>query len=324
MPVGTAALFASVAAPASSAERVNAALARRYSTNSTCSLQTVDLLCFSSQYYFINALYGLGNVVSLFGVTIFLRTQYNPFGDPVMPLLIFITFVVCDFVGKFLYYLADVESGGETQPVSISDPSPSMPAKPAGPDLAIMQMLKDAELMHLSEQCQSLTWDDAVTQYEAGRPKMMSFLKNLGVAKLSERTAVVTAFGKAKKKDEVKVGQPGGAGSHGAQKPPLALFAAHASGSSSPRCGAKTPARISCCRFSSRRMTAGCAAAWSRASVGSSRMWNRQPPGALAVLAGAGPTPSPHTMKLELSCAPECCTPVTSFHGPLMSASPPT
>ncbi len=40
---GTAALFASVAAPASSAERSANALARRYATNSTCSLQPVDL-----------------------------------------------------------------------------------------------------------------------------------------------------------------------------------------------------------------------------------------------------------------------------------------
>ena len=72
------------------------------------SLQTVDLLCFSSQYYFVVALYSLGSTVSMFGITIFLRAAYNPFGDPVMPMILFLMFVFSDMLSKFLYWLADV------------------------------------------------------------------------------------------------------------------------------------------------------------------------------------------------------------------------
>eukprot|EP00975_Prorocentrum_lima_P047380 9906748-Prorocentrum_lima.AAC.1 len=49
-------------------------------------LQTLDLMCFSSQYYFLNALMAMGMMSFMFGITIFLRTEtsvemYNPFSD---------------------------------------------------------------------------------------------------------------------------------------------------------------------------------------------------------------------------------------------------
>ena len=108
------------------------------------------------------------------------------------------------------------ESGGEKLPSTAAAAAAppavqnAAPAAAAGPDRAIVELLNDAGLAHLADVLQSLTWDDAVAKYEEGRPKMMSFLKELGVSKLSERTTLTTAFGKAKKKDEVVVGQPGG------------------------------------------------------------------------------------------------------------------
>ena len=73
------------------------------------SLQTLDLLCFSSQYYFILSLCGLGGLVSMFGITVFLRTQYNMFGDPAMPLICVIMFVLGDLIAKLCFRLADIK-----------------------------------------------------------------------------------------------------------------------------------------------------------------------------------------------------------------------
>ena len=49
------------------------------------SLQTLDLLCFSEQYYFLLALTSFAILLVVMGVTTFLRTQYNLFADPTSP-----------------------------------------------------------------------------------------------------------------------------------------------------------------------------------------------------------------------------------------------
>ena len=51
------------------------------------SLQTLDLMCFSEQYYFLVALISFGMLLVTMGVTTFINTNYNFFGDPVMPVL---------------------------------------------------------------------------------------------------------------------------------------------------------------------------------------------------------------------------------------------
>ena len=47
------------------------------------SLQTLDLMCFSEQYYFLVALISFGMLLVTMGVTTFINTNYNFFGDPV-------------------------------------------------------------------------------------------------------------------------------------------------------------------------------------------------------------------------------------------------
>ena len=52
------------------------------------SLQTLDLMCFSEQYYFLVALISFGMLLVTMGVTTFINTNYNFFGDPVMPVIV--------------------------------------------------------------------------------------------------------------------------------------------------------------------------------------------------------------------------------------------
>jgi len=73
------------------------------------SFQTLDVMCFSSQYYFLIAFIPYGYILIVYGVSILLRNYFNPFNDPAL-------FVVILFV-LFFYligvavcrYLADVK-----------------------------------------------------------------------------------------------------------------------------------------------------------------------------------------------------------------------
>ena len=76
-------------------ERPNTAAPRRWMMNSKVldesiaeSLQTLDLMCFSEQYYFLVALISFGMLLVTMGVTTFINTNYNFFGDPVMPVIV--------------------------------------------------------------------------------------------------------------------------------------------------------------------------------------------------------------------------------------------
>ena len=73
----------------------NTAATRRWMMNSKVldesiaeSLQTLDLMCFSEQYYFLVALISFGMLLVTMGVTTFINTNYNFFGDPVMPVIV--------------------------------------------------------------------------------------------------------------------------------------------------------------------------------------------------------------------------------------------
>ncbi len=74
------------------------------------SLQRVDLLCFSSQYYFVVTLGGFSIFLILMGWTIFFRADWNLFADPALPILLVVCWavfkgiknilmVVCNLVG---------------------------------------------------------------------------------------------------------------------------------------------------------------------------------------------------------------------------------
>ena len=61
------------------------------------------------QYYFINALFAIGMVLGLMGLTIFLRWEYSLFGDPIGPLIFAIIFLFGDLVQKLLRQLAGIK-----------------------------------------------------------------------------------------------------------------------------------------------------------------------------------------------------------------------
>jgi heme/copper-type cytochrome/quinol oxidase subunit 4 len=58
-------------------------------------LQTVDMLCFSSQFYFMASIHGFGMLLVMFGLTIQLRQFANPFSDQMLPVIITGMFGVC-------------------------------------------------------------------------------------------------------------------------------------------------------------------------------------------------------------------------------------
>merc|ERR1711871_1251611 len=51
-------------------------------------LQTVDMMCFSSQFYFMASIHGAGILLTMFGMTITLRQRSNPFADQMLPVII--------------------------------------------------------------------------------------------------------------------------------------------------------------------------------------------------------------------------------------------
>lgn len=57
----------------------------------------------------MNALFALGIVFGLLGLTIFLRWEYNVFGDPVGPLIFVVMFLFGDLVQSFLVRLGTIK-----------------------------------------------------------------------------------------------------------------------------------------------------------------------------------------------------------------------
>lgn len=74
-------------------------------------MQTLDLLCFSSQYYFALALTAFAVLLCLMGITVFLRARYDAFGDPAMPLIVCVICLLGEIISKLLFRLADVKIG---------------------------------------------------------------------------------------------------------------------------------------------------------------------------------------------------------------------
>jgi hypothetical protein len=74
----------------------------------TSSLQSIDVLCFSSQYYFILTTLTLGFGTNIFGVTICLRRQYSFLGDPVFPFIVATVVMTCEALLAICTYIADL------------------------------------------------------------------------------------------------------------------------------------------------------------------------------------------------------------------------
>jgi hypothetical protein len=60
-------------------------------------LRSLDVLCFSSQYYFIISVGSFGNVLMLLAIGVLVRIMHNPFGDklsvPIIGMVILILWV---------------------------------------------------------------------------------------------------------------------------------------------------------------------------------------------------------------------------------------
>ena len=74
----------------------------------TPSLQSIDVMCFSSQYYFILAALTLGFGTNIFGVTICLRRKYSFLGDPVFPLIVASVIMSCELLCAVCVYISDL------------------------------------------------------------------------------------------------------------------------------------------------------------------------------------------------------------------------
>nr|CCA19102.1 conserved hypothetical protein [Albugo laibachii Nc14] len=59
------------------------------------TFQSLSLLCFSSQFYFLITLYSWGILLCVLSITMFLRADYSPFGDPITLLIIPLMVTVC-------------------------------------------------------------------------------------------------------------------------------------------------------------------------------------------------------------------------------------
>ena len=73
------------------------------------SLQNMDLLCFSSQYYFILTLMSIGFGTNMLGLTICLRKKYNFLADPVFPLIVAIVIVWSELIARVCLLISNNE-----------------------------------------------------------------------------------------------------------------------------------------------------------------------------------------------------------------------
>jgi len=72
------------------------------------NLRAVDQLCFSTQFYFINALHAMGIVFVVFAVEMMILASYNMFADPMLPALVLYMIVVVRIIKLFCLKVADL------------------------------------------------------------------------------------------------------------------------------------------------------------------------------------------------------------------------
>lgn len=71
--------------------------------------QTVDLLCFSSQHYFLMGLLSFSMVQMCMAIESFLRLKYNPFADPTFLLIFVIVFLIGEVMRRVYWRLSDIQ-----------------------------------------------------------------------------------------------------------------------------------------------------------------------------------------------------------------------
>lgn len=71
--------------------------------------QTIDLMCFSSQFYYICGLNSFAMIVIVVGITILERWSFNPFADPITPVIVALMIILCSILRVMYMYLADIK-----------------------------------------------------------------------------------------------------------------------------------------------------------------------------------------------------------------------
>merc|ERR1711871_1183468 len=70
-------------------------------------LQAIDMMCFSSQFYFMTTVLAWGNITIMFGISIILRNETNFFADVALPMIIVGTWSLGTFINWFCRKCAD-------------------------------------------------------------------------------------------------------------------------------------------------------------------------------------------------------------------------
>jgi len=69
----------------------------------------IDLLCFSSQYYYLVTMASFGMMMAVMGLEIYLRQNYVPFQDPTFVLFFVAAVIFGKFIEQVMYFLADIQ-----------------------------------------------------------------------------------------------------------------------------------------------------------------------------------------------------------------------
>jgi hypothetical protein len=72
-------------------------------------MQTIDMLCFSSQYYFLVSQFGFAVCIGVMSMEIFLRQNFNLFADPATPLIFVIIFTLGELLALVTWLMCDLK-----------------------------------------------------------------------------------------------------------------------------------------------------------------------------------------------------------------------
>lgn len=70
-------------------------------------LQSIDMMCFSDQFFFMSSLHAYGMILGIFGVSAMIRNEYQFFSDPMMIPIAATTYTMCRIVQALSLQLAD-------------------------------------------------------------------------------------------------------------------------------------------------------------------------------------------------------------------------
>lgn len=71
--------------------------------------QCLDLMCFSSQFYYLMGMCSFGMMQTVMGIQTILRQDYNPFTDPAFLLLFIVVFFFGEVLQRIMFVCADIQ-----------------------------------------------------------------------------------------------------------------------------------------------------------------------------------------------------------------------